>query len=178
MTKKDEVKYYKEIKPFIMTELSFEVLDGDNGDRICGGDRRYLIERDGYNYEISRHVLGQQNKELIEYRILRTIMPYKYVNNGYIFEDSITESCWVHLQRNNGSLNINCYEKIKHKTNCCDLCVLCDSKTKRCTSFSSKKHNNTTKHINNVIMYNDTIKETLEKKKIGDDMINEIMSYL
>jgi uncharacterized protein YllA (UPF0747 family) len=178
MTKKDEVKYYKEIKPFIEKELSFVVVDADRGHGVSGGDRRYLIERDGYNYEISRIVLGQLNNELIEYRILRTIMPYKYINNCYVFEDSITESCWVHLQRNNGSMNINCYEKIKHKANCCEFCVLCDSKTKRCTSFSSKKHNNTTKHLNNVIMYNDTIKETLNKKKIGDDMINEIMSYL
>ena len=164
MTKKDEVKYYKEIKPFIMSELSFEVLDGDNGDRICGGDRRYLIERDGYNYEISRHVLGQRNNELIEYRILRTIMPYKY-NNYLICNDNIfTDSCWVHLKRRNGEMEINCNEKYKHKKNCCSLCILCDKRTEWCKSFGNKTHNKTKKHINNVIMYNDTIKETLEKK--------------
>jgi hypothetical protein len=177
MTKKDEKKYYKEIKPFIEKELSFVITEDDKKKYSCGGENRVLIERDGYNYEISKHVLGQLNNELIEYRILRTIIPYKY-NNYLICDDNIfTDSCWVHLKRRNGEMDINCYEKYKLKKNCCRLCKLCDKKTEWCKSFSNKTHNQTKKHINNVIMYNDTIKQTLEKK-VHNDLVRGIMSFL
>ena len=174
-----ERAFYKTIKPFIDENLSFIVNDDD---KVLGGgaghNKYSIIEKDGYNYEISRKVLGQLNNELIEYRIHKTIVPYNYINNCYVFTESLTESCWVHLKRCNGKMDINGYTKTKHKINICWLCLLCDPKTKRGCAFNAKNHNATAKHNKNVFFYNDNIKETLNKKKIGDDMVNEIMSYL
>ena len=179
MTKKDEKRFYDEVKPFIDNELSFIITEDDRNKYSCGGENRVLIERDGYNFEISKHVLGGgcgDKEKLIEYRILRTIMPYKYINVGYIFENSITESCWVHLKRSDGTMIITGYEQIKHKTNCCKLCLLYDPKIYTC-AFNEKKHIKTKKHTANVLMYDYTIKETLSKK-VNNDLVGEIMSFM
>ena len=180
MTKADERKFYKEVIPFIQENLSFVITEEDRKKYSCGVQDRVLIERDGYNYETSKHVLGSgraDKGELIEYRILRTKIPYKYEDYLISTDKVFTESCWVHLKRINGAMDINCYEKIKRRQNCCDFCLLCDPKTQICKSFSIKNHNKTKKHIQNIIMYNTNIKENLAKR-FNDDLIREIMSYL
>lgn len=172
-----EKAFYKAIKPFIEENLSFVVNDDDRGLGVSGPNKYSTIQKDGYNYELSRIVLGLRNDEMIEYRIHKTIVPYtmrcELVYNKNIF----TQSCWVYL-KNNKSLDINGYEKNSKRQNCCSLCILCDKKTEWCKSFSVKSHNATAKHKKNLITYNDNIKETLGKKNIGGDMVNEIMSYL
>jgi hypothetical protein len=169
MTKQDEIKFYKDIKPFILQELSFEVTDYDRNNYRCNGDKRVLVERDKYNIETQRIVLGQQDNELIEYRIQKTPMPYKYINPGYIFEDSVTEGCWAHVDRG-GKLIINCYERTKHKTNCCHLCFLCDAKTNKITSFNRSKHNASSKHFDNITLYKKNFQEY-------DDLVGDMMLY-
>ena len=168
MTKKDEIKFYKDIKPFILQELSFVVTDDDRNNYRCNGNNRVLLERDNYNIELQRIVLGERDDLLIEYRIQKTPMPYKCCNPGYIFEDSVTEGCWTHLTRG-GTLMINCYTTSKHKTNCCHLCFLCDAKTKT-TSFNRSKHNASSKHMNNIPLYRDNFQET-------NDLVGDMMLY-
>lgn len=177
MTKVDEKKFNTAIVPFIRSELSFTVKEDDRGKGVSGGLSHFILTIDGYNYEISRNPLGQLNQELIEYRIRKTKAPYFTINREIPRHNIITESAWVY-EKTNGKLNISGYELKKHKQNMCPLCKLCDPKTKIGCSFNINKHNDTKKHTNNVIVYNANIRETLKRTILGDDMINEIMSYL
>ena len=173
MTKSNEKQFITAIEPFIRSELSFVVTEDDKECGISG--RRDIVVRDGYNYELGRMVYGEKDNDLIEYRILRT--PYPYVQyNDEVFRNVMTESVWVHFVK--GKITHYDYMRKKHKANCCELCKLCNPKTEITSSFNIIKHNDTKKHTNNVIVYNANIKETLGKKNIGDDIVNEIMSYL
>jgi hypothetical protein len=171
MTKSDEKKFMTAIEPFIRRELSFVVTEDDIGKGVSGGLTCFILNSDGYNYEISRNPLGQLNKEIIEYRIRKTKAPYFRMNRELHVPNVITETAWVCL-KTNGKLNINGYKLIKHKQNICPLCKLCDPKTKIACAFNINKHNETKKHTNNVVIYNANIRDTLNKKKIGEDMIN------
>ena len=171
MTK--QTRFFKEIKPFMLEEkyFSFVVTDTEYYDKPIP----ILFERGKYNIEVVKAVYGFEANAVM-YVIFRTPKPNKHWNNGYKFQNSMTQSCYAHLS-SDGTKEIDVYETIKHKTNCCQLCLLCDPETNIIKFFHKKRHNNSKKHINNVTLYGNNIKETLSKK-VNDDVVNEILSYL
>lgn len=176
MTKKQEKSFKASVTLFIDDNFDFDVKDNDPYEYLEFTES--LHKYDGFNYELQRFIRNRCGFYHVEYKVRRTVYPYKYFDLSIFDRNIYSETAWVNTidYGEKCKYNIFHYKFENRKQNACQICNVCGSiKTKELQIY---QHNQSKKHINNVIMYNDTIKETLNKKKIGDDMINEIMSYL
>ena len=126
---------------------------------------------DGFNYTVIRTArIGREPF----YSIKRTIFPYKYDDESIYVNGIYVESSLINKKKNNKLKHNNYSIEVKRQTSC-KLCEMVNGHCGYSPYFRLRPHNKNKRHNKARSICAGIITDTT---KLGDDIANEIMSYL